>query len=138
VPVPVPRICTRARGTRVPETGTCMKRVGYSFEKKSSTCARPTRLPAAPVLALSAARRGCARPVPAVPVSNSLMDTSGERGNVHYRFANGLIRSGSNPGGPRVGTVHGPERFTRVGHGSIWSDPVHGSARDGSTRSDFG
>jgi hypothetical protein len=54
--------CTRPQ---VPETGTGMKRVGYGFEKKN-------RLPTVPVPALPAAHRGCARPVPAVPVSKCL------------------------------------------------------------------
>jgi hypothetical protein len=64
---------TRTRGTRVPATGTGMRRVGYGFEKKKpSTCARRTRLPAVPVTALPAARRGCTRPVPAVPADKSL------------------------------------------------------------------
>jgi hypothetical protein len=51
-----PRICTRVRGTRVSETGTDMKQVGYSFEKKNvypcppypstrRACDRPTRRP---------------------------------------------------------------------------------------------
>jgi hypothetical protein len=45
-----------------------MRRVGYGFEKKhSSTHARRTRL--------LAARRGCTRPVPAVPADKSLAQT---------------------------------------------------------------
>jgi hypothetical protein len=63
-----PRTCTRACGTRVSETGTCMKHVGYSFEKK-------THLPAVSVSALPAARRGHTRPIPAVPVSKPLLTT---------------------------------------------------------------
>jgi hypothetical protein len=50
---------TRTRGTRVPAAGTGMRRVGYSFEKKTSTRARCTRLP---VPAVPAARtRGTRR-----------------------------------------------------------------------------
>jgi hypothetical protein len=64
---------TRACGTRVPMTGTGMRQVGYDFEKKKpSTRARRIRLPAVPVPALPAARRGCTRSVPAVPASKSL------------------------------------------------------------------
>jgi hypothetical protein len=57
------RTCTR--GTRVPATGTDMRRVGYGFEKK-------IRLP---VPALPAVRRGCTRAVPAVPAGKSLEDS---------------------------------------------------------------
>jgi hypothetical protein len=47
-----------------------MKRIGYDFEKKNLfTRARPTHLPAVSVPTLPAARRGCVRSVPTVPVS---------------------------------------------------------------------
>jgi hypothetical protein len=43
--------------TRVPETDTGMKRIEYNFEKKTSTCAHRTRLPAVSVPVLPTAHR---------------------------------------------------------------------------------
>jgi hypothetical protein len=78
---------TRTRRTRVPATGTGMRRVGYGFEKKNpSTRARRTRLSAVPAPAVLAARRGCTRPVPAVPADNPLYPIQ----QVQYRTVIGI------------------------------------------------
>jgi hypothetical protein len=57
--VPVPEY-PRTRGTRVPATGTGMRRVEYGFEKKNPSTRR------------ARARHGCTWPVPAVPAGKSL------------------------------------------------------------------
>jgi hypothetical protein len=53
---------------------TSMRRVWYGFEKKTHL-----PVPAVPVTALPAARRGCTVPVPAVLAGKSLVSTRGGR-----------------------------------------------------------